>query len=67
MLQLFDSFTKAVSIEAVSSTAVTVDSSSSLAIRIVGPSTAVYIGTVLYGLLQQPSYAPHLSLHLSPS
>ena len=67
MLQLFDSFTKAVSIEAVSSTAVTVDSSSSLAIRIVDLGTAVYIGTVLYGLPLQPSYAPHLSLHLSPS
>ena len=58
---------EAAGIEAVSSTAVTVDSSSSSAVRIVDPGIAVYIGTVLYGLLLQPSYAPHLSQHHPPS
>ena len=54
-------------IKAVSSIAVTVDSSSSLVDRIVALSTAVYIGTVLYGLPPRPSFLPHLSQHHPPS
>ena len=65
-MQLVVAFVEAVSIEAVSSIAVTVDSSYSWAIRIVALSTAVYIGTALYGLPLQPSCVPHLSLHHPP-